>query len=381
MKLYLASAMRGIKHYAFEQFDAAANILGGMGHEVFSPAARDREVGFDPIALDLTGNEDLSELGFDLREAIRVDLDWICKNADAVIVLPGWGTSSGAKAEVATAHALGINVHRLHEFMQWGTDAPSVQDGLHESDDWRNGQLVEIGSASDVYLDGSRLSPPPGEPLPTLERTELANEEYRSVTDLLRAGWERHGTEGDESPRVTSELAAKIMDTGRFTNGPRGASVTDVIFDEMTPWQWDAFDRMFRTVGGELAIPLGPDHAEVRVTSETGGSKGRKLAEMGAIDATARLELARVAGFGARKYDRSNYLLGIDWSLSVDALYRHLMAWESGEDRDEESGLLHTAHVAWHALALVAFQLRGIGTDDRSVDSLLEARRANHRAA
>lgn len=84
------------------------------------------------------------------------------------------------------------------------------------------------------------------------------------------------------------------------------------------------------------------------------------------------MELARVAGFGARKYHRSNYLLGIDWSLSVDALHRHLMAWEAGEDRDVESGLLHTAHVAWHALALVAFQLRSIGVDDRSVDAHLD---------
>lgn len=113
---------------------------------------------------------------------------------------------------------------------------------------------------------------------------------------------------------------------------------------------------------------LRPDtHAtsEERVTSATGGSKGRKLAEMGAIDPLARMELAMVAGFGGRKYDRGNYLKGYDWSLCVDALHRHLAAFEAGEDRDPESGFLHAAHVAWHGLALCSFILRGIGTDDR----------------
>ena len=43
-----------------------------------------------------------------------------------------------------------------------------------------------------------------------------------------------------------------------------------------------------------------------------------------------------------------------------------LLAFLDGEDRDPESGLLHTAHIAWHGLALTAFLLRGVGTDDRA---------------
>lgn len=104
---------------------------------------------------------------------------------------------------------------------------------------------------------------------------------------------------------------------------------------------------------------------EERVTSDSGGEKGRKMAEMGAIDPVARAMLAQVAGYGGRKYDRLNYLKGYDWSLSIDALHRHMLAFESGEDFDDESGMPHMAHVAWHALALVSFQMRGIGNDDR----------------
>lgn len=104
---------------------------------------------------------------------------------------------------------------------------------------------------------------------------------------------------------------------------------------------------------------------EVRVTSDTGGQKGQKSARFGGGDPLAYMELARVYGFGEEKYDRYNYLKGYDWSLSIDALFRHLFAFIGGEDRDPESGLLHTAHVAWHGQTLSSFMLRGVGTDDR----------------
>lgn len=106
--------------------------------------------------------------------------------------------------------------------------------------------------------------------------------------------------------------------------------------------------------------------AEVRITSETGGQKGQKDARLGGSDPLALMELARVYGFGEQKYERYNYLKGYPWSLSIDAMLRHLLAFLSGEDRDPETGLLHTAHAAWHGLALTSFQLRGVGTDDRA---------------
>ena len=104
---------------------------------------------------------------------------------------------------------------------------------------------------------------------------------------------------------------------------------------------------------------------EVRVTSETGGQKGRKLAELGSLDPLALLTLAEVSGFGGQKYAAFNFLKGYDWSLSFNALQRHLLAFWSGEDTDPESGLSHLGHAAWHCLAMISFQTRGLGTDDR----------------
>jgi hypothetical protein len=105
---------------------------------------------------------------------------------------------------------------------------------------------------------------------------------------------------------------------------------------------------------------------EVRITDpKTGGQKGSKPEMLGAVDAKALRELGKVAAAGQEKYDRFNFLRGYEWSLSIDALFRHYCAFLEGEDRDPETGHPHMAHVAWHALCLTSFYLRNLGTDDR----------------
>lgn len=111
MRLYLAGPMRGYPEFNFPAFDAAAAMLREAGHWVWSPAEYDREHGFD--AAGMTGNEDLAEHGFDLREAIARDLGMVTTWADGVAVLTGWEASTGATAEVAAARAIGIHVNHV----------------------------------------------------------------------------------------------------------------------------------------------------------------------------------------------------------------------------------------------------------------------------
>lgn len=101
------------------------------------------------------------------------------------------------------------------------------------------------------------------------------------------------------------------------------------------------------------------------VNAKTGGEKGRKVAQLGAVDPTSLMQVAEVAGYGCAKYARYNFLKGYDWSLSFDALCRHLFAFWSGEDNDPESGLPHMAHVGWHSLTLLAFMRLHPELDDR----------------
>ena len=46
--------------------------------------------------------------GFNLREALADDCEYICRNATAIALLPGWENSKGARAEHALAVALGL---------------------------------------------------------------------------------------------------------------------------------------------------------------------------------------------------------------------------------------------------------------------------------
>lgn len=68
---------------------------------------------------------------------------------------------------------------------------------------------------------------------------------------------------------------------------------------------------------------------------------------------------------GAAKYAERNWEKGMKYSNVLGSLERHLQDWKAGSDRDAETGALEMIHVAWNALVLATYQLRGIGTDDR----------------
>lgn len=86
---------------------------------------------------------------------------------------------------------------------------------------------------------------------------------------------------------------------------------------------------------------------------------------MDLIPPEALLALGNVLGMGAAKYGGRNWEQGMAWGRPHAALMRHLLAWWSGEDTDPESGLSHLHHVLTNAAFLVAYEARGIGTDDR----------------
>lgn len=91
------------------------------------------------------------------------------------------------------------------------------------------------------------------------------------------------------------------------------------------------------------------------------GEKSR----MELLPTSALVAIADVLTFGAKKYDAHNWRGGFDWSRLVGAAYRHLSAFNDGEDIDAESGLPHLAHLGCCVVFLLEHQLRGIGNDDR----------------
>lgn len=106
---------------------------------------------------------------------------------------------------------------------------------------------------------------------------------------------------------------------------------------------------------------------EVRVTSSSGGQKGKKLARFDLIPVSALTHLAEHYGKGAEKYEDRNWERGYEWSLSYAALQRHLTAWWNGEDVDAETGHSHLDAVMFHAFALRTFIETHPEFDDRPV--------------
>ena len=83
------------------------------------------------------------------------------------------------------------------------------------------------------------------------------------------------------------------------------------------------------------------------------------------LDPFAVDNLTKVFTFGASKYADHNWLKGLKWSNITSSLKRHLAAYEQGEDYDKESGLLHAAHIAWNAMALLSHYKYHPQLDDR----------------
>ena len=94
-RVYLSGPMRGLPELNFPAFHRGAAFLRARGHIVFNPA-------------ELKGNGD-----DDLRELMAKEQAWICIEADAIALLPGWKESKGACAEFMLARALGLKIIAL----------------------------------------------------------------------------------------------------------------------------------------------------------------------------------------------------------------------------------------------------------------------------
>lgn len=100
-------------------------------------------------------------------------------------------------------------------------------------------------------------------------------------------------------------------------------------------------------------------------------SEGKKFdsgkAPMELLSHHALVEIAKVFGHGAEKYGRFNYKNGLEWGRVIGAAYRHLGAFNAGEDLDAESGLSHLAHLGCCVIMLLDYIKEHPELDNRYV--------------
>ncbi len=167
-----------------------------------------------------------------------------------------------------------------------------------------------------------------------------------------------------------------------------GVLARRLILHDAVPYHWtEARTREFvRQHTSDYALAAMPVEKLVRVLEKLVVSYGPELpleplvekkqaaqkadsdkAPLSLLPMDALLEVGKCLQFGAEKYGPYNWRKGFDWSRIESAMLRHYAAYQTGQDRDPESGHLHTAHMAVNALFLLAHQLNNYGKDDRYV--------------
>lgn len=209
---------------------------------------------------------------------------------------------------------------------------------------------------------------------------------------VLLPGWEK--SKGALAEKATAEaLGIEIRefqgahDGGYVWTSPEAdTGVCETSEPSMAQLLTDAASASWRPVPAPHALRSGE---EVRVTSETGGQKGSKLAAFDQISPEIEWLVAEHFGKGARKYDAHNFRRGYPWSLSYSALRRHLADFWAGKEYDvcldgcefygehgdeghgptcrNHTGSLHIVCAIWHTMVLTEFFLHRKEYDDRYV--------------
>jgi hypothetical protein len=133
--------------------------------------------------------------------------------------------------------------------------------------------------------------------------------------------------------RTMNILNNEIVDGGKLSSGPK---------IEIGPCSAHAFEGF----EGLTSLQKAYDMIKASQTATTGGRKfdGGKL-QYGLVPPNALEATVEILTFGAEKYEPDNWKKVPDAKRRYfDAAQRHLWAWKSGEQNDQETGKNHLAH-------------------------------------
>lgn len=112
-RVYIAGPVTGLPQFNYPAFNAAAQPLRALGHTVCNPAE------IDPPSADQLHSGQVKPWAYYMRNGIRLLMD-----ADAMALLPGWESSTGACLERDIAQSLQMDVRDL---ASWLSQSPEQQ--------------------------------------------------------------------------------------------------------------------------------------------------------------------------------------------------------------------------------------------------------------
>lgn len=115
MRLYLSGPMSGIPQYNFPAFIQAAKVLRALGHEVLSPVELDTDKQFNTAFEDQKGETENGAWAEYLARDIVAMAEF---DPEAIVVLPGWEVSRGAKIETLIGCQLFCEIYNYEDMLQ-----------------------------------------------------------------------------------------------------------------------------------------------------------------------------------------------------------------------------------------------------------------------
>ena len=207
----------------------------------------------------------------------------------------------------------------------------------------------------------------------TSEELESA---LRQRREMQRSALSSHAVK--EKPQLTlieEELAKRAarLETNNEATSKKSELLPSTVEDEIQPTpeeEQSTLEEAFANVCTSAAM----DVVTRKLFSESKSEPARKYdagkPRWDLLPPDAMHELVMLYTAGAAKYGERNWEKGMTWGRVFRAMMTHAWRFWWGQRHDDDqtgSRQHHMASVAWCALTLMAYDLRGAGKDDRPV--------------